>query len=73
MTLPSISMMDRDPEPMPAWEPQSIHAPTPRQDVRLTTHEQRSRVISTTVLWCPKSVPWKFYSVPCRLRRPCNR
>ena len=27
--VPSIFMMDRDPEPMPAWKPQLINAPTP--------------------------------------------
>ena len=30
MTLPPISMMDRDTQTMLAWEPRLIHAPTPR-------------------------------------------
>ena len=33
---PSISMMHRDPEPMLAWEPTPIHAPTPPTAIILT-------------------------------------
>ena len=38
---PSISMMNRDPEPMLDWEPTPIHALTPPTAVNLTMPSRR--------------------------------